>query len=338
MVRIRIFVAVCLATSFVACSTFQKHKVADEKDFNVPAELANKFEVKSSVGAPKAAAPQAAQPVAGEKKKAKGVHARKSVKEKGKPEVMENYPKRWQGDPLFKVGERYVFDITYFGATAGELSLQIMPFKYIGDRKVFHIEAHARTSSVFSLFYRMNDTGESYIDADGLFSFKFQMKMDQSLLQRDLIELYDQKAHKLYYYSKMDHKTKGFHLDQYEAPIEPFTQDGLSAFYYLRTLPLEVGMVKEFPVVTNGKLRTVRVTVVRKEKLVTKAGDFEAFVIKPEVVLEGVMKTEGDSFIWISADEHRSLLKVDAKIKVGKVIAYLREMSYGSDAPQAASR
>jgi hypothetical protein len=111
-------------------------------------------------------------------------------------------------------------------------------------------------------------------------------------------------------------------------------QDGLSAFYYLRTLPLVVGKQYSFEVVNNGKLRNVRITVVRKESLPTKIGEIPAIVVKPEVMLDGVLKSYGDSFIWISDDPRRILLKIDAKIKVGSVIAYLREYSSGTGPAQ----
>ncbi|MGZ3739726.1 MAG: DUF3108 domain-containing protein, partial [Bdellovibrionota bacterium] len=91
------------------------------------------------------------------------------------------------------------------------------------------------------------------------------------------------------------------------------------------------GKVYEFPVVNNGKLRTVRVTVVRKESLSTKVGEFNTIVVKPEVVLDGILQqNSGDSFMWISDDANRQILKIDAKIKVGSVIAYLRERSNGA--------
>jgi hypothetical protein len=46
-----------------------------------------------------------------------------------------------------------------------------------------------------------------------------------------------------------------------------------------------------------------------------------------------VLKSYGDSFVWLSDDPRRIILKVDAKIKVGSVIAYLREYSSGSPQP-----
>ena len=171
------------------------------------------------------------------------------------------------------------YDITYFGASAGELVMELLPMKVVSERPVYHIRAEARTASVFSLFYSMNDVAESFMDATGLFSHKFSLKLDESLQQRDVLELYDQRKNSVHYWSKLDHKKKGKKLDQFEIETGPYVQDGLSAFYYLRTLPLVVGKQYSFEVVNNGKLRNVRITVVRKESLPTKIGEIPAIVV-----------------------------------------------------------
>ena len=81
--------------------------------------------------------------------------------------------------------------------------------------------------------------------------------------------------------------------------------------------------------VTNGQVKYVQLTVLRNEMLTTKIGERSAIVIKPEVPLDGALKIQGENLVWISNDPERILLKVDAKIKVGSIIAYLREHAYG---------
>ncbi len=306
----------------------------NEKEFEVPTNLANKFEVKEdSVALPAVVATAPAPETAEPGKKKKGLAAKGKKEKVAKVEKKIEWPNRWQIAPFFVTGERYQFDITYFGATAGELVLELLPPKTVVERPVYHIRAIARTASVFSLFYRMNDVAESFMDATGLFSHKFSLKLDESLQQRDVLELYDQKKNVAHYWSKLDHKKKGKHQEQKEIAVKPFTQDGISAFYFIRTLPLEVGNKYEFPVLTNGKVRDVHVEVIRREEIVTKIGKIPAVVLKPEVMLDGVLKTYGDSYVWISDDAQRRILKVDAKIKVGSIVAYLKDYQSGqSDA------
>jgi len=327
---ISIFMLFLVSCAGKAPSTLE---VPSIKDFQVPDNLANQFDVKDS--APISSAPplsDSEKKAEKQNKKIKGSNAdkmKKSAAFENKLQVIASVPNRWTMPPLFRAGERTLLDITYFGATAGQLELNVLPSKVISNRPSFHFRGTATSTSVFSLFYRVNDVAESFMDTEGLFSHKYSLKLDESRQQRDVLELYDTPKKKAYYWSKWEQKDKAVANEKSEIDLVPFTQDGLSAFFYVRTLPLAVGKVFEFPVVNNGKLRVVRVTVLREEKLATKIGEFSAFVLKPEVVLDGILQNSGDSYLWISNDAQRMILKMDAKIKVGSVIAYLREHSYG---------
>lgn len=230
----------------------------------------------------------------------------------------------------FYPGEYHKFSLTYFGVEAGTLDLYVKPYKFIKGRKVYHFHGHGKSTSVFSLFYRVNDTGDSFMDYDGLFSHKFNMKLDETLQQHEIIELYDQEDRKVHYYQRMVHKRKGFKLKQFIKDTYEYTQDAITAAFYLRTLDLKVGAEYTYPIVSNGKSWTVKAKIVRKEKIITDVGEFEAFVVKPETHFEGVLQKKGDVFFWISADEHKAFLKIDAKVKIGSVIAYLKELRYGT--------
>ena len=307
--------------------------IANEKEFQVPANLADEFAVRDENSAtskagvhvdPIPVAPPEVNKKDGKKKNAKGAKKEKMKSKTAeapsslKSNAAAEIPNRWNMAPFFRAGERTVFDITYFGATAGQLELDVLPEKTVADRPTYHFRAIASSTSIFSLFYRVNDVAESFMDTVGLFSHKFSLKLDESKQTRDVLELYDQNKRKAYYWSKLETQIHGKQNDQSEIELVPFTQDGLSSFFYVRTLPLELNKTYEFPVVNNGKLRTVRVTALRKEELVTRHGEFKTIVVKPEVVLDG-------------AD--RQILKIDAKIKVGSVIAYLRERSNGATSP-----
>jgi hypothetical protein len=313
----------------VSCAAFQPVPVS-EKDLGIPTDLADKFAVKEANGAPPPAPAQPITPppapVAMTKAEMKAKVKKVKPTEAKKPR--EIWPNRWTMKPPFQSGDRVLFDITYFGATAGTLEMAVLPSKVVDDRTAYHIRATATTASVFSLFYRLYDVAETFMDQVTLVPIKFTLKMDESIQQRDVVELYDRIKNKVYFWSKWDHKQKGLRNDSYEIDTnnDSFIQDSVSAFFYIRTLPLKIGDVYRFTVSNNGKLKEVQITVRRKEKLTTKIGDIDSIVVQPEVVLDGVLQKTGDSFIWFSDDEYRSILKIDAKIKVGSIIAYLREL------------
>ncbi len=326
---------------FVSCAAFQPVPVS-EKELGIPTELADKFAPKDAAnvqppappapGTPEAAAAAkaAVAPIvetrAEMKAKEKKTAKEKLKKEPKKVAKKDLWPNRWTIPPPFQAGDRVLFDITYFGATAGTLELKVLQDKVVDNRPTYHVQAIAATSSVFALFYRLYDVVESFIDQHTIIPIKFTLKMDESLQDRDIVELYDHSKQKMYFWSKWNHKKKGLRMDNYELDTGEFPQDSISAFFYIRTLPLHVGDKYRFMVSNNGKMKEVQISVIRKEKLTTRVGDIDSIVVQPEVVLDGVLKKTGDSFIWIADDPHRSLLKIDAKVKVGSVIAYLREL------------
>jgi hypothetical protein len=116
------------------------------------------------------------------------------------------YPNRRPAkDPIW-IGEKHVFDITYFGMSAGDLSMEALPFKVVNSRKVYHIRANAVSSSVFNLFYRLNDIVESFIDFEGVFSHRFHIVLDETKQSRDAVELYDHEKRQTYYWNRWNRR------------------------------------------------------------------------------------------------------------------------------------
>lgn len=358
----RLFRAVllgALALSLVSCGAtrFIQEEELKLDSSVVPDDMANQFAV-SKTAAPASAADPGVPPVTdspapvteskgkGKRRKGKAAPVAAAPQKKGKgkkgakqaaaapaaPEKKEFEPAlRRNGKLPFKPGERTVLSLTYFGVEAGTLDLRVLPYKYIGDRKVVHIRGHGASTSVFAMVYKVDDVGDSYMDYDGLFAHKLQLKVNESARKQDLLELYDQRKQQVYYWERLVHDKKGLRITQFTKEIVDYTQDAVTAAFYLRTLPLEVGKEYSYPMVSNGRVWNVTAKVLRREMLTTEKGVFPALVIQPETRFEGVLSKAGDSFFWISDDEHRSFLKIDAKIKVGKVIAYLKELEYGKD-------
>lgn len=334
-----------LVLALAACARMQPLERIDDVKLGVPSDLATKFAVQDVAPAAPAVAPAGtpsqtttaslpSAPAAGGKKSSQQAPApvvKKPVSAK-QDKVWKN---RWTMNEIFHPGDRALYDITYFGTIAGTFELKVLPYKRIGEREVFHLQGMARTASVFSLFYRLNDMAESFLDREALLTHKFAIKLDESWQQRELVELYDRKVNKLYYWNKVEHKKKGNSQDQFTRDIDKDAQDIMSAVFVMRTLPLEVGKSYRIPVISNGKPYEVHANVIRKEELETKAGTFPAIVVQPVATFDGILQSKGDVFFWISDDAHRSLLKIDAKVKIGSVIAYVRELEYG---PETAAR
>ena len=104
-------------------------------------------------------------------------------------------------------------------------------------------------------------------------------------------------------------------------------QDVLSAIYYLRTQPLEVGKSFEITISDSGMVYQVPVRVIEKKRKKTVLGRVEAFLVEPEVFGPNRMISgEGRFSIWITNDNKRIPVSARIKMKYGTFDITLRKV------------
>ena len=101
----------------------------------------------------------------------------------------------------------------------------------------------------------------------------------------------------------------------------------VTAFYYLRRQPMEVGHTIELPVNDGSKTQRVVVEVQAREKVQTPMGTFDALRVEPKV-FSGLLKRKGRMLIWFSADERQLPLRIKAMISVGSITGTLRSVTH----------
>lgn len=91
-------------------------------------------------------------------------------------------------------------------------------------------------------------------------------------------------------------------------------QDVLSAIYFLRTQPLEIGKSFEIPITDSGRIYQIPVNVIEKRRAKTVLGRVDVLHLDVELFgPNGMIDTTGRFSIWMTAD-HRHI-PVSAKIK-----------------------
>ncbi len=91
-------------------------------------------------------------------------------------------------------------------------------------------------------------------------------------------------------------------------------QDVLSAIYYLRTQPLEVGKSLELTLSDSGRVFHVPVRVVEKKRMKTVLGRVEVLRVDPQLYgPTGMVGGKGQFSIWLTNDSRR--IPVSARIK-----------------------
>jgi hypothetical protein len=227
----------------------------------------------------------------------------------------------------FEVGEKLNYDLRFVGVTAATFSTEVRPVKMVDDHKVYEISAHAKTVKLFELVYRVDDRIQSFFDFDGLYSHRFSMDLDETKQNRKLIELYDYQKNRSFFWNRIDHVEKGFREEKQNYDIQPWSQDPLSMLFYLRVvnLPADPNVETRIPVILDGKPWETVVRYLRTESIYAGGKSREARVYHLENYSGKELKNK-ENTLWISNDEHRYILRVETKLKVGSFAVALDQI------------
>lgn len=234
--------------------------------------------------------------------------------------------RRPQVDP-FIVGEESEFSLSYFAVEAGKFKMSIKPFVEVNGRKAYHFSYAANSSSVFSVFYSVDDKAETYVDYELLVPYSYSISAKESKQIRDVKSYSDWKKMKAKTWDKKIKKGKDPEIKNYEWDIDPYAQNVFTVAFYLRCFTLAVGKKLAVNVAHEGKNIIMRAEIVREEKLNTRLGKIDTFVVKPSFEIDGVFKPVGDVYLWVTKDNRKRLVRIESKIKIGKIVASIEKMS-----------
>jgi hypothetical protein len=221
----------------------------------------------------------------------------------------------------FGPGERLLFSIGYGFVTAGTATLEVVDTNTFEDRFCYKIRSETNSNSFFDTFYKVRDTIISQIDVDGIFSHYFFKALNEgSYHSRQVIDFEPENGRAIF--SKDDDEVDTL-------KIGAFAQDILSAMYYVRTLPLEVGQTLGVETISGNEVSTLQVRVLKREKVGVPAGDFQCLVVEPLLTTTGVFKAEGEIKVWLTDDRLRMPVLMKSKVVIGSIYAELKEFRLG---------
>lgn len=214
----------------------------------------------------------------------------------------------------WKLGEYFQFSIDWNGLNGGNSLMQVQNLTRVDGRRAYRIVMKAESNSFVSKFYKVRDRAESFVDAESLYSRRFVKRLREGGYEKDIDVRFDQEGHKARY-------SDGETFD-----VAPGVHDVLSAFYYVRTVPLPTGATISIPTHDNKKSYEMVVKVHRREKVEVPAGKFDCVVVEPILKSEGVFKSKGSIHVWLTDDERRIPVLVKSKIPIGSISVSLTEM------------
>lgn len=201
----------------------------------------------------------------------------------------------------YGVGEKLVYDLAVGGAKVGTGSMSLVA----GDA----IDGHDTYHSIFDikggfLFFKVNDRLESWFEPMTATSHRFHQLINEGSYHKErYFEIYPDSA-KLH--------QRGF--EQKESVHEPL--DDASFFYFVRTVPLNVGETYTYTRYFRPEKNPVIVKVLRREKITVDAGTFNTIVLQPIIKSGGLFAEGGEALIWVTDDNRRIMVQLRAKMPV----------------------
>lgn len=287
------------------------------------------------IGEKSQATTKKAQKTPAKEKKAKATVKKKkaavAVNKKRQPEIESDIGfegRRPLVDP-FRVGEKVTHSVNYFKMAAGNLILETRPFAEVNGRKNYQFRTIIRTSSFFSSFYAVDDYVDVLMDFEQLIPSVFTLHVKETSQLREAQMYFDHKKNQATYWEKKVTDKGGEENKKQSWEIQPFSQNIFSAAFYMRVFKWEVGKENSFYVADDEKNLVFRGKAIRKERIATDAGEFNAIVIRPHIELKGKFNPVGDNYIWLSDDDRKYILRIESKIKIGTLVSEVVEIKPG---------
>ncbi len=99
----------------------------------------------------------------------------------------------------------------------------------------------------------------------------------------------------------------------------------------MRIFKWEIGKEYSFRVSDDEKNIEFKGKALLKEKIETEAGEFNAIKIKASIMSRGALTQAGNIYFWISDDDRKYVLRIEAEIKIGKLVSEVVEIIPGGN-------
>jgi len=213
----------------------------------------------------------------------------------------------------FTVGEKLTFDIDWGPATVGTAVMAVPRVKKFNGRDVYEVRTRAMSNKLISAFYPVDDQVISYIDTEGIYSLRLEKRLSEGKWRQRRLFFLDQEKNLAY--SEKD-----------TVKIPEYSQDILSAFFYIRTQDLQVGKTIEIPHYDNDKVYYLTVEVLKKQQVRVPAGKFNCIVVEPKLKTQALFKHEGRIKIYLTDDEKKIPVLMTSKVVFGQISAKLTKI------------
>ncbi len=222
--------------------------------------------------------------------------------------------------PAYKSGEWLKFRIHYGFLNASYATLHLTS-DTLDSIPVYHVVGEGKTTGFASIFFKVDDTYESYFGRKNGKPYRFVRKIDEGGYTKDIEIDFN-------YKEEMAVLRDNKNGTEQRIPVHNKIQDLISASYFMRNnynleefeegQSINLDMLFDDDGVFQFKLKYLG-----KEVLRTKFGKVECLKFRPLVQSGRVFKEKESLTLWVSNDLNKIPIRIKADLAVGSLKADL---------------
>ena len=222
-------------------------------------------------------------------------------------------------NPAFKAGEWFKFRIHYGIFNASYATIELREAEWNG-KPAFYAKGIGRTTGLARFFFKVDDYYSSYFTKDDNRPLHFIRNINEGGYKKHLKIDFDHLKKQATVIDIKKETTGIYNTD-------PDIQDLISFVYYLRK-QLDVNAIKkdEFVVVNlffDSENYAFKFKFVGIETIKTKFGKVKPLKFRPYVQSGRVFRSSESITLWVSSDDNKIPLRLQADLSVGSIIADL---------------
>jgi hypothetical protein len=241
-----------------------------------------------------------------------------------RPTVREPRPSPPATEPAvpFAPGETLTYDVSWSNLlTAGTTTVTVQDKRPSLGSTAYYVTAEGRPGGLVSAIYPIYYKADTLLDTRTLLPQRGSIYSDEKGRRRFRVTLFDQPAKSVRYEVHAGDPNNA--TTRLDLPVPAAAHDALSVIFRLRAMALSTRTKETLPVVVNGHVYEVQVTVAGRERVRCGLGEVDAWRLTPVLVDPADQSDGRDMALWLSDDARRLPLKLQASLPVGTFILTL---------------
>lgn len=232
-----------------------------------------------------------------------------------------------QKELWFPIGEKLVYRLYWGVVPVGTCEMTTQWVESDG-KTLLSIKAAARTTSVVSKIYPVNDYIETRIDPETFLPVEYVQKLREGRHVRDDVVTFRHAECVAIWKSAKESSTNVTK----KIRIESDTRDVLCLAYFMRSKGLAVGQEEKFRVLVDDKIYDMQVTGLGYDTMdVEDFEDVKCLVVEPKAAFGGIFVRKGRVTLWFSEDMRRICTRMTGKLSFANLKAILMKVEGPGD-------